>query len=100
MELVTPALVEHLAAEEAQVLPLAAERLDQTEWDELMAEGMGGIPKKHLPMVFGMLMKDGDPAVLRAMLAHAPRLPRMVLPTVAPRVYGRYARRLQVPRPR
>src|SRR4051812_23775934 len=97
IEGLTPLLVEHLAAEESEILPLAAECLTQAEWDEIGEEGMGGVPKKQLPMVFGMLMKDGDPEVLRAMLAHAPRLPRMVLPTVAPRVYGRYARRLQVP---
>jgi hypothetical protein len=51
-------------------------------------------------MVVGMLMKEGDPEVLRAMLAHAHRLPRMVLPTVAPAIYGRYSRRLQIPHPR
>jgi hemerythrin-like domain-containing protein len=100
IEQLTPLLVEHLSAEEQRILPLAAECLTQAEWDELGEEGMGGVPKKQLPMVFGMLMKDGDREVLRAMLAHVPRVPRMVLPTVAPRIYGRYARRLQVRHPR
>jgi hemerythrin-like domain-containing protein len=100
IERLTPLLVEHLGAEEERILPLAAECLTQAEWDELGEEGMGGIPKKQLPTVFGMLMKDGDPEVLRAMLLHAPLLPRMMLPKVAPRLYGRYSRRLQLPRPR
>jgi iron-sulfur cluster repair protein YtfE (RIC family) len=94
LERLTALLIEHLAAEEERILPLAAQSLTQAEWDEIGAEGMAGIPKKHLPMVFGMIMADADPEVIRGMLAHAPLLPRLVLPRVAPAVYGRYRRRL------
>jgi hypothetical protein len=46
-----------------------------------------------------MLMADGDPEVLRAMIAHAPLVPRLVVPRIAPRAYGRYTRQVyRVPR--
>ena len=68
--------------------------LTQAEWDELGQKGMGGIPKSKLPMIFGMIMKDGDPEVIREMLSHAPLVPRLLLPFAGPRAYTRYARRL------
>jgi hypothetical protein len=101
LERMHPLLVEHLAAEEERVLPLAAAALTQAEWDELGERGMAGIPKQKLPMVFGMLMAEGDPEVLRAMIGHAPLVPRLVVPRIAPRAYGRYTRQVQgVPRQR
>jgi hemerythrin superfamily protein len=88
-------LEEHLAAEEEQLLPIAARWLTQEEWDELGEEGMAGIPRKQLAAVFGMIMKDGDPEVVRTMLSHAPPPVRVLLPRMAPRSYARYARRLR-----
>jgi iron-sulfur cluster repair protein YtfE (RIC family) len=88
-------LDEHLVAEEQQVLPLAARLLTQQEWDEIGEEGMAAVPRKQLPTVFGMIMKDGDPEVTRAMLARAPVPMRILLPRLAPRSYARYARRLR-----
>jgi hemerythrin-like domain-containing protein len=99
LERMHPLLVEHLAAEEEQILPLASRALTQAEWDELGERGMAAIPKPKLPMVFGMLMAEGDPEVLRAMIGHAPLVPRLVVPRIAPRAYGRYSRQVQgVPR--
>jgi hemerythrin HHE cation binding domain-containing protein len=94
LEGLTALLVEHLAAEEEQILPLAAQCLTVQEWDELGEAGMAGIPKKQLPAVFGMIMKDGEPDVIRSILAHAPLPVRLLLPRVAPGIHRRYARRL------
>ena len=41
-----------------------------------------------------MVMYRADPEVIRGMLSHAPLLPRLVMPLLAPRTYARYARRL------
>jgi hemerythrin-like domain-containing protein len=87
-------MVEHLGAEEKQVLPLASRCLTQAEWDQLGEEGLGTLPKSQLPLAFGMLMKDADPEVIRGILAHVPLVPRVLLPRIAPRVYARYTRRL------
>ena len=88
-------LDEHLTAEEEQVLPLAARCLTQEEWDRLGTEGMAGVPRDQLPVVAGMIMKDGDPAVVRAVLAHVRWPARVLLPRMAARSYARYARRLR-----
>ena len=64
------------------------------EWQRLGEEGIGGLPRNQLPLVFGMVMYRADPEVIRGMLAHAPLLPRLLMPHLAPRAYARYARRL------
>ena len=87
-------ITEHLAAEEAHILPLAAGHMTPAEWQQLGEEGIGGLPKKQLPLVFGMVMYRADPEVVRGMLAHAPLLARLLMPRLAPRTYARYARRL------
>lgn len=87
-------ITEHLAAEEQHILPLAATHMTPAEWQQLGEEGIGGLPKKQLPLVFGMVMYRADPEVIREMLSHAPLVPRLLMPHLAPRAYARYARRL------
>jgi hypothetical protein len=87
-------ITEHLAAEEQHILPLAAAHMTPAEWQRLGEEGIGGLPRKQLPLVFGMVMYQADPEVIRGILAHAPLLPRLLMPYLAPRVYARYAQRL------
>ncbi|WP_199580340.1 hemerythrin domain-containing protein [Blastococcus sp. TBT05-19] len=93
-EALTGRITEHLAAEEEHILPLAAVHMTPAEWARLGEAGIGGLPKSQLPLVFGMVMYRADPEVIRGMLAHAPLLPRLLLPFLAPRVYARYATRL------
>ena len=88
------ALTEHLAAEEENILPLASRCLTPAEWAQLGEEGMGGVAKSQLPLVFGMLQYEGDPEVIAVMLSHAPFLPRLLMPVLAPRAFARYARRV------
>jgi hypothetical protein len=87
-------ITEHLAAEEQHILPLAAALMTPAEWQRLGEEGIGGLPRRQLPLVFGMVMYRADPGVIRQMLAHAPLVPRLLMPRLAPRTYARYARRL------
>ena len=68
--------------------------MSPAEWQRLGEEGIGGLPRKQLPLVFGMVMYRADPEAIREMLSHAPLLPRLLMPLVAPRTYARYARRL------
>lgn len=87
-------LAEHLELEERALLPLAAAGLTHAEWHALGASAVAALPKPVLPLVFGMFAYEGDPAVLRAMLAPAPALPRMLIPRIAPRAYARRAARV------
>lgn len=87
------ALDEHLRAEEQHVLPLAEQHVTPAEWGRL-AQEVKKLPVRVLPIAFGMLMYEGDPEVVRLILAEAPAVPRLLLPHLAPRAYARYARRV------
>lgn len=84
-------LAEHLDGEERTLLPLAAAHLTEREWRAVGEAGAAAIPKRTLPLVFGMFAYEGDPEVLAGMLAAAPTLPRLLVPRIAPRVYARRA---------
>jgi hypothetical protein len=87
-------LDEHLDAEEAQILPLAAAHLTVSEWQDLERDGMAALPTSEAPVLVGMLMYQGDAEVLAAMIGRTPPVPRLLLPRLAPRAYARRARRI------
>ncbi len=84
----------HLDLEEAAVLPLAASVLTEPEWGAIGAAAAAAMPKSALVLAMGMFAYEGDPDVLRSMLAHAPAVPRHLVPRIGPRVYARRARRV------
>lgn len=84
-------LSEHLDAEERNILPLAAGHLTHGEWASIGQAGAAAIPGPARPLVFGMFAYEGDPHVVAHMLHSAPALARLLLPWLAPRVYGRRA---------
>ncbi|AEA28529.1 Hemerythrin HHE cation binding domain protein [Pseudonocardia dioxanivorans CB1190] len=87
-------LAVHFDLEERAVLPLAAANLTADEWHAVGEAAVAELPKATMPLVFGMFAYEGDAAVLRAMLASAPPVPRALLPVIAPRIYARRARRI------
>jgi hypothetical protein len=94
LETLLERITEHLAAEEEHILPWAAAHMTPEEWGRLGEEGIGNLPKRLLPLVFGMLMYQADPQVIRQMLAEAPLVPRLLMPLLAPRAYAAYARKV------
>ncbi|RSN45199.1 hypothetical protein DMC64_20395 [Amycolatopsis sp. WAC 04197] len=88
------ALHDHLADEEARILPLASRYLSVDEWQELERDGIGALPKTRAALAFGMLMYEGDPEVVSLMLSRAPAPARLLMPRLAPRAYARHARRI------
>lgn len=79
-----PALTEHMALEEREILPLAEKYITAAEWKTLVAHAMGAFPKKYLPVVFGMMMEEGDPAVIKDILKDAPLPVRLLMPVIGP----------------
>jgi iron-sulfur cluster repair protein YtfE (RIC family) len=88
------ALDEHLAAEERDVLPLAAAHLTAAEWQELGRDGVAAIPASQVALAFGTMMYEGDPAVIAVILSEAPAPARLLLPRLGVRAYARHARRI------
>jgi hemerythrin-like domain-containing protein len=90
----------HLDLEESAVLPLAASVLTEAEWAAVGEAGAASMPKSALVLAIGMFAYEGDPAVLRAMLSHAPAVPRRLIPRIGPRVYAHRAQQVHgTPRP-
>ncbi|MBM0278492.1 hemerythrin domain-containing protein [Micromonospora tarensis] len=88
------ALIEHMALEESEILPLAERHITASEWMQLGEHGMSAAPKKQLPLAFGLAMYEGDPEVIKAVLAHAPLPARLLMPIIAPRFFANHARRV------
>ncbi|MGW9026648.1 hemerythrin domain-containing protein [Streptomyces sp. NPDC055722] len=93
-EMLLTVLLEHMATEEKRILPMAERHVTAAEWRELGEHGMAAIPKKELPLAFGMAMYEGDPAVIKAVLAHAPLPVRLLVPVIGRRRYAAHARRV------
>ncbi|MDN3029677.1 hemerythrin domain-containing protein [Streptomyces sp. S.PB5] len=87
-------LLEHMATEEKEILPLAAKYVTAAEWDRMGQHGLANSPKRTLPLTFGMVMYEGDPEVVKAVLVHAPLPARLLMPRLAPRLYASHAKRV------
>jgi hypothetical protein len=87
-------LTEHTALEEKAVLPLAKKYITAAEGVQMGQHGMNTFQKRLLPLAFGMLMYEGDPAVMRRTLSNAPLPARRLISIIAPRAFSRHARRL------
>jgi len=87
-------LTEHTALEEKAVLPLAEKYVTAAEWAQMGQHGMDTFQKRLLPLAFGMLMYEGDPAVMRRTLSHAPLRARLLIPIIVSRAFSRHARRV------
>jgi iron-sulfur cluster repair protein YtfE (RIC family) len=90
-----PALLEHMALEEAEILPLAEKHITAPEWKELVGHSMRAFPKKYLPLVFGLMMEQGDPAVIQDVLDATPLPVRLLMPIIAPRIAIAHNKRLR-----
>ena len=87
-------MTEHTALEEKAVLPLAEKYITAAEWQQMGRHGMDTFQKRLLPLAFGMLMYEGDPAVMRRTLSNVPLPARLLMPIIAPRAFSRHARRV------
>lgn len=85
-------LRQHLDTEERVVLPLAATVVTEAEWNAVGERAAEAMAKPDLLLAMGMFAYEGDPVVIRQMLAAAPAVVRFVVPRVGPRLYARRAR--------
>ncbi|WP_127502948.1 hemerythrin domain-containing protein [Actinoplanes solisilvae] len=88
------ALLEHMALEEREILPLAERFMTAKEWHQLGEHGMKDAPKSALPLGFGMVMYEGDPDTIKSVLANAPLPARLLMPLIGPRIYAKHARKV------
>ena len=87
-------LTEHTALEEQAVLPLAEKYITAAEWEQMGRHGMDTFQKRLLPLAFGMLMYEGDPAVMRRTLSNVPLPARLLMPIITRRAFSHHARQV------
>jgi hemerythrin-like domain-containing protein len=87
-------LTEHTSLEEKAVLPLAEKYVTAAEWGQMGQHGMDTFQKRLLPLAFGMLMYEGDRAMVQRTLSNAPLPARLLIPIIAPHAFSRHARRI------
>jgi hemerythrin-like domain-containing protein len=86
-------LVEHLAVEEERALPLMERAITQEEWTRVISDGSAAFAQEKIPVLFGMLMYEGDPDTIRDVVAGMPPEFRPI-EQVAPGLYSEYALRV------
>jgi hemerythrin-like domain-containing protein len=84
-------LAEHLAAEDEQAVPLIAQYITAAEWGEMVAASAVGIEPEQMPLLFGMMMYEGDPEVIREAIDHMPPEVRPVMAELAAGAFARHA---------
>jgi len=92
------ALLEHLADEEREILPLAARHVTQAEWNELGEHGMKETKLSEMPILFGAVTEEATPEEKAHMLGVVPPPVRFLLRTVLARRYERYISRVRTGR--
>jgi iron-sulfur cluster repair protein YtfE (RIC family) len=95
LEALHVALDEHLADEEAHILPLVEQHLSVAEWDHLGQEAVKSLSMEQRVVMMGMLKESTSPQDADLLLHHAPVLVTKVgWPLVVRRQYEHYMRRL------
>ena len=90
-----PALEEHLAEEEAQVLPLVEQHLSVQEWEELGERAVAAIPKARMLVLFGYVLEGTSPEEQRTMLSVLPPPVRLLYRAVGARKHARERDRIR-----
>ncbi len=89
-----PLLDEHLGVEEEHVLPLIEKYITAAEWDEMTRESAGDTPQEEMPLILGMMMYEGDPAVLEKVLSQMPADVRPFLEGAARQAFAAHSERV------
>ncbi len=89
-----PLLDEHLSLEEERVLPLIERYVSAAEWDEMVQGSAAGTPPEQVTLILGMMMYEGDPAVVEKMLSQMPADIRPVLEDAAKQAFAAHSERV------
>jgi hemerythrin-like domain-containing protein len=92
---VSASLDEHLADEEAELLPLAAQHVSEVEWARLGQRGMASVPRDRMLVFLGHVLAGTSDAERAQFLARVPMLGRVAFRLVGRRRYRAEVRALR-----
>ncbi|MFF4473755.1 hemerythrin domain-containing protein [Streptomyces sp. NPDC001599] len=84
-----PTLIEHLAEEEREILPIVSVTLTQNEWDALGKHGMSAIPVTRRLVILGHITEDADDAERRRFMKVLPAPARVAYRLIGHRQFTR-----------
>lgn len=87
-------LVEHLATEEEQALPLIEKHITAAEWGQMVAEGGEGLAPEDMALIFGMMAYEAEPDTVRDIVASMPPEVGPVMAEMAGHAFAQYAQRV------
>lgn len=89
-----PVLYEHMGMEEERILPIAEKYITAAEWDSLAQATAADLPREDLAILFGMVMYEGEPEVIQAILSKLPDQVGLTLKTLAPQAFATHSQRV------
>jgi hemerythrin-like domain-containing protein len=89
-----PVTREHLDLEEERVVPLIEKYVTEAEYACMAQDQAAHIPRDKLTTVFGMIMYEGDPAVIGMIVAEMPVEVQPIVRALATTAFAAYARDL------
>ncbi len=87
-------LREHLDAEDNHVVPLMEQHIEAAEWNAMVQKGGADVVPAALLLGFGMMMYEGDPAVIELEIANMPAEIRPVIRGQAAKTFADHAVRV------
>jgi hemerythrin-like domain-containing protein len=87
-------LNDHMGMEEVYLLPIIEKYITAAEWDQMVQEGAAETPRESIPLIFGMIMYEGDPEVIRRILFQMPPEMRAVMTEQASRAFASHSERV------
>jgi hypothetical protein len=87
-------LVEHLAVEEADALPLIEKHITAAEWGQMIAAGAADVAPEQMPLLFGLMAYEADPSTVRDIIATMPPEVSSVIGDLAAEAFAAHAERV------
>jgi hemerythrin-like domain-containing protein len=94
IEELLPLLTHHLALEEEHVVPLIETHLTKAEYAGIPEDAATETPPGMLPVIFGMIMYEGNPEVIDSIVAGMSAEVQPVIKDVATAAYAAYAEKV------
>jgi hemerythrin-like domain-containing protein len=89
IEATMPTLIDHLAEEEWELLPIVSVTLTQSEWDALGKHGMSAIPLTRRLVILGHITEEADDAERQRFLRVVPAPARLAYKLIGQRQFTR-----------
>ncbi len=87
-------LVDHLAVEEEQALPLIEKHITAAEWGQMIAAGAGDVDPAQMPLIFGLMAYEAEPGTVRDVVAAMPPEVGAVIGDLAAQAFAAHSQRV------